>query len=297
MSQRNVPTRFTELTRALEIGRALQPLSFRRDSWRATPCTGRSHIRFDNNEWISLLPFFFPWEPFWNKRSRESAFFLVFFFGRGRGGMSETFKDSEKTSYRIMRSEWLSRVARFQTKKTTLLLEKTLDSFKFHKRMRNTSIKWWIWDKNNQSVLNPLLCYTASSLTLRFWHRNASDWWRRAKNHGKEEEERSPFPAFFLYRERNGWERGSSRPLYPPSCRARLLGSRVTRILCTGNSAMQLWMREGFHSYLIPDNSREAATARLPWAPEIFHARVSGFGQVFRWPARKASGLANATSW
>ena len=82
--------------------------------------------------------------------------------------MSETFKDSEKTSYRIMRSEWLSSVARFQTKKTTLLLEKTLDSFKFHKRMRNTSIKWWIWDKNNQSFLNPLLCYTASSLNASF---------------------------------------------------------------------------------------------------------------------------------
>ena len=28
------------------------------------------------------------------------------------------------------------------------------------------------------------------------------------------------------------------------------------------------------------DNLREAATARLPWAPEIFHARITGFGQV-----------------
>ena len=37
----------------------------------------------------------------------------------------------------------------------------------------------------------------------------------------------------------------------------------------------------GFHSSLIPDNSREAATARLPWAPQIFRARVTGFGQVF----------------
>lgn len=44
---------------------------------------------------------------------------------------------------------------------------------------------------------------------------------------------------------------------------------------------MRLWILVGFHSSLIPDNSREAATARLPWAPQIFRARVTGFGQVF----------------
>lgn len=44
---------------------------------------------------------------------------------------------------------------------------------------------------------------------------------------------------------------------------------------------MRLWIPVGFHSSLIPDNSREAATAKLPWAPQIFRARVTGFGQVF----------------
>ena len=142
---------------------------------------------------------------------------------------------------------------------------------------------WWVWDKQNQSFLNPLLSYPASSSGASFFalrsrtKMSTQREWLVTKSKGSWEGGRreEPVSAFFVTGDEKQSTIGRRKKrgaLFPPFFyieretseneaavdhsihRAAGLGCSVqvwdaSSVLA--NSAMQLWVPEGFHYYLI----------------------------------------------